>query len=79
MREKDAGRGEGRRERQSTPSGQWSQSRQTDGRRAVVVGKAGCGECGWTERPPSVGDGGDRQTVVLRGKGGAQGLADSCP
>ena len=34
-----------------------------------------------TERPPSVGDAGDRQTEVraLRGKVGIERLADSCP
>lgn len=44
-------------------------------------GGAGCGERGPTERPPSVGDGGDRQAVaaVLRGKGGTGRRADSCP
>ena len=43
--------------------------------------QAGCGEYGWTERPPSVGDGGDRQTVgrALGGEGGTESLADSCP
>lgn len=45
-----------------------------------MVGKADCREHGRTERPPSVGDGGDRQTVVaiLGGKGGIKSLADSC-
>lgn len=35
----------------------------------------------WTERPPSVGDAGDRQTEVRahRGNGGIERLADSCP
>lgn len=43
--------------------------------------RAGCGECGPTERPPSVGDGGDRQAVaaVLGGKGGTGRRVDSCP
>lgn len=44
--------------------------------------RAGCGERGPTERPPSVGDGGDRQAVaaVLGGKGGTgRRSADSCP
>lgn len=47
----------------------------------MVVGKAGRGEYGWTERPPSVGDAGDTQTEVraLRGKSGIEKLADSCP
>lgn len=46
-----------------------------------MVWKEGCGEYRRTERPPSVGDGGDRQTVdaILRGKGGIESLADSCP
>lgn len=39
------------------------------------------GRVEWTERPPSVGDAGDRQTEVraLKGKGEIERLADSCP
>lgn len=56
----------GRRERQSAPSGQRSQSRQTDGQRAAAAaGKAGRGEHRRAERPPPVGDRGDRQTTAL--------------
>lgn len=54
----------GRREKQSAPSGQQSQSRQTDGRRAAAAeGKAESTD--GLERPPPVGDGGDRQTTAL--------------
>ena len=58
----------GRRERQSAPAGQRSQCRQTDGQRAVAAGMAGMagrGEHGRAERPPPVGDEGDRQTAAL--------------
>lgn len=43
---------------------------------------SGEGRRGRTERPPSVGDAGDRQTQpvrALRGKGEIERLADSCP
>lgn len=59
----------GRRERPSAPSGQRSQSRQTDGQRAAMAAEAeaeaGRRERGRAERPPPVGDGGDRQTRTL--------------
>lgn len=46
-----------------------------------MVAQAGGGERGPTERPPSVGDGGDSQAVAdtLGGKGGTESRADSCP
>lgn len=51
---------------------------QTDRWAKAYVSTAGCL---WTERPPSVGDVGDRQTEVsaLGGRGEIERFADSCP
>lgn len=73
-------------ERQSAPSGQRSQSRQTDGQRAAAAeaeaeGKAGRGERETVDRlkrPPPVGDRGDGQAAAAA-QSDREALADSCP
>lgn len=86
MRERDAGREGGAEHTLRTVCAEQTDRWVKDcggggGGRGSGHGLAGCGERGPTERPPSVGDGGDRQAVaaVLGGKGGIGRRADSCP